>query len=217
MTFYLGLYFYFFYFYWRQVDTILSRELTRLGYDYTRRNCMTLCEQKLIIEELGCYDLRLPQILNATPCYTKELFRAISKIKFNFTKCFDYCPFECSSITYEISTSYGDFPSWNYFWDITLEDYEFWKDEIGNLTFDLFKTSVASIFVYFDELKYTDISDSPTMLLPDLIANIGGTLGLFVGVSVLSFAELIELCVNFMIIYTRKVREKRLEKNEINC
>lgn len=194
----------------------MGRELSLLNIQYTRRNCMVLCEQKLIIDELGCYDLRLPPILNATPCYTKELFRAISKIKLNFTKCFDYCPFECKSVTYEISMSYGDYPSWNYFTDLVVRNKKVWNIEIENMTFfNLYRTSVASIFVYFDDLKYTDISNSPTMLLPDLIANIGGTIGLFVGVSILSFAEFIELGVNIIMILRKKLHEKRIaiEKN----
>lgn len=46
--------------------------------------------------------------------------------------------------------------------------------------------------IYFDEIKYTRMEESPQMELVDLVANIGGTLGLFIGVSFLSFAEALE-------------------------
>ena len=50
-----------------KVNTILSREMKTLGLTYNHRNCMNLCEQKQNIDTLGCYNLRLPQIFNATP------------------------------------------------------------------------------------------------------------------------------------------------------
>jgi hypothetical protein len=53
----------------------------------------------------------------------------------------------------------------------------------------------------------------------DLIANIGGTLGLFVGVSLLNFVEIIELIINLCFIYcnkleTRKNWAKGTQKND---
>lgn len=188
------------------VDTMLSREMARHGYAYSRRNCMIFCEQKQIIDQLGCYDLRLPRILDATPCYTKELLRAISKIRFNFSECFDPCPFECATVTYDVSTSYDYFPTFNYYYDSNTLPNVFMNEY---MSFELFKGSVAAVSIYYDQLMYTDISDSPTMLIADLIANIGGTLGLFIGVSILSFIELVELAANIIIIYRRHLKERR--------
>lgn len=49
----------------------------------------------------------------------------------------------------------------------------------------------------------------------DLIANIGGNLGLFIGVSFLSFAEIIELILEIFFYYVEK-RNNSTEKNSIN-
>lgn len=58
-----------------KVNTELAIEMQRLGFEYSRENCLVLCEQKQIIDVHRCYDLRLPQIFNAKPCnyawYTK--------------------------------------------------------------------------------------------------------------------------------------------------
>lgn len=191
------------------VDTLLSREMAKHGYSYNRQNCMIFCEQKIIIETLGCYDLRLPRIFNATPCFTIESFRAIDKIDFNFDVCFEHCPFECSTTKYDVTISYNDYPTFNYFWDLINQDLDYYADilNVETLDFDLFENSFASLFIYYDELKYTDVIDSPNMLLPDVIANIGGTLGLFVGISLLSFVEIIEIVINFLIIYYKNTKE----------
>jgi hypothetical protein len=167
--------------YANSVDTLLSREMKRLGYSYTRDNCMVFCEQKMIIDQLGCYDARLPAILNAQPCLTITEFRKISNLRFNYTECFSYCPFECKSIAYGVSISYGDFPTWTYFDYLIWYKYDLYSYLFGTSDFNYvdFSASFAAVNIYYDELKYTDISDSPSMILGDLIANIGGTLGLF--------------------------------------
>ena len=42
--------------------------------------------------------------------------------------------------------------------------------------------------IYFDSQGYKYVSESPKMEFIDLISNIGGNLGLFIGISFLSFA-----------------------------
>ena len=54
--------------------------------------------------------------------------------------------------------------------------------------------------IFYDELSYTLISESPKVQLVDMFANIGGLLGLFTGMSVLSFVELAELAVELLLI-----------------
>ena len=46
---------------------------------------------------------------------------------------------------------------------------------------------------YYDSWSYTKIDEIAKFELIDLIPNIGGTLGLFIGVSILSFTEIFEL------------------------
>ena len=57
-----------------------------------------------------------------------------------------------------------------------------WLFENETLNYDTLKESVASIVIYYDDLSYTLISQDPKMEAVDLIAAIGGTLGLFLGV-----------------------------------
>ena len=62
-----------------------------------------------------------------------------------------------------------------------------------SLTFMDLQNSVSALNVYYDDLSYTLISQQPKLQLVDLISNVGGLLGLFIGVSFLSFAEAIEI------------------------
>ena len=90
--------------------------------------------------------------------------------------CSEYCPLECDSFSYDIS--------------INSQSY---------VAGDLF---VFSIF--YEDLKYTLISQQPKMHFIDLISNIGGSLGLFVGISFISFLELFEILIEIIFIHFEK-------------
>ena len=50
----------------------------------------------------------------------------------------------------------------------------------------------------------------------DLISNIGGNLGLFIGISFLSFAEIIELLIEAIYIICEKRQFHKIPTNETN-
>lgn len=201
---------------WHLIDTQLSNELKKLGIRYTRRNCLSLCEQKKIVENFGCYSLQFPPIFDMPPCENKTVFQQISNFVFSFDQsCFDMCPYECDSVDYDLSTSSSDFPSFRYYRVInnsfpvirnTFNDYN-----ITNVTYDLLKNSVLSIFIYYDEIKATILTEAESISMVDLISNIGGTMGLFVGVSVLSFMEIIELFSDLLMVTFKALFEKEFK------
>jgi hypothetical protein len=51
------------------------------------------------------------------------------------------------------------------------------------------------VYVYYEDLKYTLISQSPKTDTLSLISNIGGILGLLLGISFLSFIEILEIII----------------------
>jgi hypothetical protein len=57
-----------------------------------------------------------------------------------------------------------------------------------------------NIYVYYQDLKYTLISEQPKVELFGLISNLGGILGLFIGFSFISLLELFELIAEFIYI-----------------
>ena len=55
--------------------------------------------------------------------------------------------------------------------------------------------------IYFENLVYTMIEESASQTIVSLISNIGGTLGLFMGISLLSLIELLEIITEVFLIY----------------
>jgi len=103
--------------------------------------------------------------------------------------CLQYCPLECDT-----ETSYSATIN-----SINLYD---------NLT---------TVQIYFRSLQYTSISQKPRMQTFDLISNVGGTFGLFVGVSFVSLFEATEIFleISFVLFGRLIVIYKRIRKKHI--
>ncbi len=54
-------------------------------------------------------------------------------------------------------------------------------------------------------LKYTEISEIPKTSPVDLLSSIGGSLGLFLGLSFLSFIQVLEIVVEGFLLMKKKV------------
>lgn len=72
------------------------------------------------------------------------------------------------------------------------------------MSYDEIRENMFGVSIYYDELKYTYISETAAIDSASLVSNIGGTLGLFLGMSILSFVEVIELVIElFYYIYNK--------------
>ena len=96
--------------------------------------------------------------------------------------CYD-CPVNCETTSYNFKTSFRKFPAKSLPSSV-LENYE-------NKTMAI-EESFLSLKVYFDELKYTNITQLPKFDALDLIASIGGYMGLLLGISFLTLVEVLE-------------------------
>ena len=73
-------------------------------------------------------------------------------------------------------------------------------------------TDVLSDFsrlnVYVEDEEVTKTIETPAMIMSQLLSEIGGQLGIWIGVSIITFAEMIELVV----VLVSTLREKRRKK-----
>jgi len=73
------------------------------------------------------------------------------------------------------------------------------NNTIFNTFDDIYKTYYP-LRVYYEDLKYTLIKQQPKIELFGLISNVGGTLGLFLGISFISLLELFEMLAELVFI-----------------
>jgi hypothetical protein len=91
--------------------------------------------------------------------------------------CANYCPLECESHSYALEISSLQTPG---------------------------KTRIK---MFYRSLKFTQIRQEPKTQLIDLVSNIGGTFGLFIGISFVSLFEITEILVQcFYITFESKFK-----------
>jgi hypothetical protein len=188
--------------------------LHRQNRVYTQDDCFNKCSHLFALEESDCScnsslnDFSINCISNV---YNKQFFnktmeKCISEYlkefrkKFQDEKCREYCPLECDSMNYIIN-SYTEQIALS--GNISLNSRSFIEsDDFG--TYEELKKSYFAIRIYYNELKYTLISEEPKTEIFNFISDIGGILGLFLGISFLSFIEIFEIIFEIMLIFFNK-------------
>ena len=183
-------------------DSDLYRMTKRLNKTYRQKDCYLLFLQQKIQSECQCYFLMYPKMTNTKlpPCLNEtqsECLQEVGVTDEDFKEFSLNCPLECDYVDYNIKVTSLAYPS--------LEEYEFLKQKstkfnftqklygIDLSTYASYKEYFYSFNIYYSSGKYTYISDSPQMTTFGLLSNLGGSLGMFLGFSVFSILEAIEL------------------------
>jgi hypothetical protein len=70
---------------------------------------------------------------------------------------------------------------------------------------DHYKNNESSLFIYYDTFSYTSITEQAKLTSDSLFGTIGGLLGFFLGASLLSAFELVDIAFNLIaILFHRK-------------
>jgi len=162
-------------------DTPLVRQLNAANITYRQVNCFELCFQdhvrKYSLENgISEDEARLKyQVEN----YDRE------------TNCNLLCPLECESTQYKMSQSMlylTEYSAYSLPWIPFVEK----KLNITINSTEEFNKNFLDIFLYYDSLKYTKISQTPKTSLSGLVSNLGGSTGLFLDLSFMSACRAIE-------------------------
>jgi len=161
--------------------------LNKTSFPYFQSECFFLCRiqqemeicnktaefhrnfQYYFTNKSHFWDFFYYQVYN--DCYKKNPL-LINSIRSKFsslganTICEKQCPIECNSISYSLSTT-------------------------SNTLF----TNYSSVKIYYEDFFYTLIKEEAKTSFDSLIGTIGGLLGLFLGASLMSFFEIIDLAI----------------------
>jgi hypothetical protein len=189
-----------------------------LNQTYLQTTCFSLCFQEILIQTCNCY-VNLFNKLNGTiPCLDVSQINCSVNAWYTYISndyiskyCIQYCPLECYVTNYQITTTFSNYPTYNYALNSLMTNPIITsKFQNETLTYDLIKQSVLSLNVYYDQLAYTQISKEAKLEIVDLVSGIGGLLGLFLGMSFLSFAEFIEMIIETLVIIFKRPRAIRI-------
>jgi len=192
-------------------NSLVYNILVNSKYLYRQRDCYDLCYQLNTVRKCNCYDTRLIK-LNETyhklnePCLSaKEIECLLSTYneyldgKLN-SECSQLCPFECNTYSFELFSSFTQYPTDNYAHMLILKHPNFkGYNQIRDV-----KKNVLAVNVYYESLEYSVVDELERTLFFDLISGIGGTFGLFLGTSFISFFEIFEIFLNIIFITLKK-------------
>lgn len=168
-------------------DSELYRSSVALTSVYSQKFCLQLCIQNMVVSSCSCYDLYLPQPLNkiVNACSWEVLYSCVGPIYAGYfdlnsdepAKCIKDCPAECESTNFNLDLSYATFPT--PFYAYLLSTYQNIHPEksagrqLSNDS-DEVKSSVMAVNIYYDDISYSLIEESPAITTDELFGNIGG-------------------------------------------
>jgi amiloride-sensitive sodium channel subunit alpha len=160
----------------KTVKTILGPPYSNcyLSTDYRQVNCIEDCDKKAMIEACGCGYDKVCQLSDQTPKICYDAYYYPSGI---LSKCNQECPVECNQVSFQTKRVDIELDIDNdvvHYYKSTLTE----KFNISEYTDDEFKKRVTRMYIYFDKLEITEITQSPSISLTSLIANVGGLLGI---------------------------------------
>ncbi|KAK3768071.1 hypothetical protein RRG08_045889 [Elysia crispata] len=163
-----------------------------LGSTYSKLSCLKSCYQDNMMSECGCAvpfyfvppDAKVCNMLN------KSTEWCVSKLPHvypdRFSACDQLCPQPCEETEYDLSVSSSIWPSDKY------EDYLGTKlVQTNSLYADSeIDHDFTKIQIYFQDLIYTYIDQQKAYESMNLISDLGGQLGLWLGLSAITIGEL---------------------------
>ncbi len=183
---------------------------------YDQDFCHTLCYQDKLVDKCKCLDITTPLIRNSTYCTTKEEIDCLNAFYNSFSQsnlnilCESACLEKCLTQTYDLEVnSHANFPTLNYLKfmkNINEDKFPLTDDDQELLEFA--RNGYLRLYVNYNSVYYTFISDSPTISSNDMLGIIGGQIGFFLGISILSLFELLEFIISIGIILLLKYFKK---------
>ncbi|KAL5010552.1 hypothetical protein ScPMuIL_012857 [Solemya velum] len=176
------------------VDTV------NLPIHYSDKACKKTCYQRQMISQCGC-------CLTEYPCVSKATTRVWTRYC-NFTlradgknDNYDMCSDLCHETVFSTEISMNMWPSNPHMRNYVLNPHITYN-------FDLLtsRENVLKLDVYYKDLNYESIDTSYSYAADSLLSDIGGQLGLWLGLSVVTLFEFVELVFDCIILLLRRCR-----------
>ncbi|XP_072410691.1 epithelial sodium channel subunit alpha-like isoform X1 [Chiloscyllium punctatum] len=162
--------------------------------DYTQQTCVRSCFQLTMVSRCGCAYYYYPLPSGAEYCnYNKHTswghcyYRLAKEFTDDVLGCFKICQKPCKQTEYQMTAGYANWPSKNSLsWmnPIFLNQH---RSATSN------RKELAKLNLFFRELNYKSMRETPALPVAVMLANLGSQWSLWLGSSVMSVLEMVEL------------------------
>jgi len=176
-----------------EIDRVFNEQLDE-PYNDCLKDLSKFKFNKILIDYIN---LKLKRIYTQKYCfYLCSIMPSLNLTLDNNTNCVEYCPLECDSMSYIINTYNEQLPNKGIINETSKNDNGLTRFR----SYEQVNKHFIGIRVYYRQLKYTIVSQTPKLDFYSLVSQIGANFGLFWGISFLSFAELIEIFFEIILI-----------------
>ncbi|XP_078379993.1 epithelial sodium channel subunit alpha-like [Oculina patagonica] len=188
----------------------------KFNTSYSRQACLNSCLANKQILECGCAEAQFPadaEICDITNSSTAKCLDSLLRdLLSGELNCEANCPTPCSEVLFRTSLSMGEWPSFGYeeILEQRVQDREVYTSE-GDFGYYL-SENFLQVRIFFEQLNFERVVESVSYQRVNLVADIGGQLGLWIGISVLTCCELFEL----ILLIIRSVFTKMFSSNVIH-
>lgn len=189
--------------------------LGTLGF-YSQKWCLLNCSLRLN----NNYNLKICQSLYKLEYLSfEECMLNQNNLSDFYPYCHEECPLDCEKVNLNIQTHIANYPS-NSYGEWLLANQSFLAKFPSNqsVSMEVLKQSILSISIYYESTNFIKIVEKPESDLGILLGTLGGQLGLLLGVSFLSFAEIFEILFEVVRIFYQRSKKsiKIVNKNPSN-
>ena len=179
-------------------------QIKSAGYEYSQSMCISFCQIDKIKNDctFRASSLNAPNNMDNF-CPNKSLnFLNSFQFLYNFylayyynkeldAECAKFCPLECNTENYDVSLITKEFSSDN--------------------------KNYIDLYINYNSLSYYNYDESPSISVYNLVSNIGGAIGLLLGMSLLSIFEILEMIVlSIILIVQHKYKSFKLKRRKPN-
>ncbi|XP_032222094.2 acid-sensing ion channel 1B [Nematostella vectensis] len=165
---------------------------------YSKSKCFLDKLTQYVVTLCGCRDWFMPGEGKIPVCDYETAASCMWKAWAYFEENkLDQCPVACNSVEYSAQLSYARFPANNYA-KMLAKEYGLKGSDEENRRY--LRDNLIEIKIYYEDLTYFDVQQVPSYDLYSLLGDVGGQIGLFLGASLLTVVEYLDLLG--MVAYT---------------
>ncbi|KAF1748991.1 hypothetical protein GCK72_025458 [Caenorhabditis remanei] len=148
-------------------------------FTYTANHCEIDCKLRKVQEECGCsplaYSARHSDLYSSRVCTPYEISQCFQKLRGTHGLWEDGCdcPSECNLLEFDVTNSYSDLDG---------RSRGFSSHQV--------QTDISHVSLYFSRVAYERIEQQKQLQTADLLSNIAGSMGLFLGMSTVTLLEI---------------------------
>lgn len=206
-------------------DLELVQRIIKSNYSYyDRQSCFSLYYRREQTRVCNCSIDTEWEVEGLETCRTIKFTKCLTDVYNNIiyetddfnTKVLKECPEECDYTIYSKSVLVSDYGT-PVEVEMQLRNNDYLRERHPNSTWQEVRDTILLLRIFYDELKYTHQSQIPKWQIADFVSAIGGTLGLFMGMSFMSLFEIIFLICEILFIYcSRKIGQYNVAKIHIS-